>query len=146
MKTRPLIFRILHLIRKPVATLLCVALASLGVLAALAICLAGLPPWLKPPLAVLAAWHGLRLARAHWRLPACSLLLADDGTPPVMQRADACAELPGAQLSLRGPLAALAWRRPDGRRDALCWCADTLPPAARRELRLRLGAPGRASA
>jgi toxin CptA len=45
------------------------------------------------------------------------------------------------RLALRGALACLAWRDEDGRGHSHTWCADTLPPPARRLLRLRFGAP-----
>lgn len=44
------------------------------------------------------------------------------------------------KVTWRGPLAFVRWRDPSGRIRRLAWWPDTLPPAARREL--RLAAPG----
>ena len=126
--------------------LLCVALAALGLLAALAIGLSALPLAFKPVLAALAAWHGLRLARQEWRRPPCSLEFGAPSEPLLMRTGEQPAEpMLASRLALRGALATLAWREPGGRRRTLAWCADTLPVAARRQLRLRLSGQGGAA-
>ena len=124
--------------------LLCVALAGLGVLAAIAIGLSGMPAWLKPALALLALWHGGRLARAEWRSPRRLLELGVGSEPPVLIGPGLRQSIPGAQLQVRGALSTLAWRDESGHYRSLRWCADTLSPEARRQLRLRF-APGAAA-
>ena len=107
------------------------ALLILAPLGASCVLLSGVPAPLAWPLAVLApVWTAWR-ARRLWRQPARDLVLAADGE----------AFLDGSRVRLVG----VAWRGPlavvhlvDGQ-DAsrrLDWWPDTLPPAARRELRL----------
>lgn len=120
--------------------LLCVALAGLGLLGAIAVGLSGLPPLFKPPLALLALWHGWRLARAEWRQPHRSLLFGAGSEPPMLIAAGVREPVPGARLQLRGSLATLAWRDPAGRPRALRWFADSLSARDRRQLRLRFAA------
>ena len=118
------------------------ALAGLGLLAALSLARSALPLAAASPLAALALGHGLWLARREWRRPPCTLefdagglVLIQDGRPP--------SPVPEPRLALRGALAALSWRAPDGRRRSLLWCADTMAAPQRRQLRLRLAAaPG----
>jgi len=117
--------------------LLCVALAGLGLLAAIAIGLGGMPAWLKPALALLALWHGVRLARDEWRSPRRLLELGVGSEPPMLIGGGTRQTIPGARLQLRGSLATLAWRDESGRRQSLRWCAATLSPEGRRQLRLR---------
>ena len=125
--------------------LLCVALAGLGLLAAISLGLSDLPPALALPGAVLAAGRGLRLARREWRRPRCTLQLEANGDAVIRTGAF---EVPLAapRLALRGVLATLSWRDPAGRRQSLAWCADTLPVPARRQLRLRIAARRQAAA
>ena len=117
--------------------LLCVALAGLGVLAAIALGLSGMPAWLKPALALLALWHGARLARDEWRSPRRLLELGAGSEPPMLIGGGLRQSIPDARLRLRGALATLAWRDESGRRQSLRWCADSLSPEGRRQLRLR---------
>ena len=120
--------------------LLCVALAGLGGLGAISIALADLPLAARLPLAAFALLHGLQLARREWQRPRCRFEL-HDGEPALMREAGARPQaLAAPRLSLRGALlATIAWRAPDGSRQSRTWCADTLPVAARRQLRLHSG-------
>jgi toxin CptA len=120
--------------------LLCAALAGLGVLAAIALGVSALPLPAKPPLCALALGYGAWLARREWRRPACTVEFAADGSA-VMRAGASCRPMRAPRLALRGALACLAWRDEDGRGHSHTWCADTLPPPARRLLRLRFGAP-----
>lgn len=125
--------------------LLCVALVGIGVLAAIAIGLSGMPAWLKPALALLALWHGARLARDEWRSPQRLLELGVGSEPPMLIGNGLWQSIPGARLQLRGALSTLAWRDESGRRQSLRWCADTLSPEGRRLLRLRFPAAARSA-
>ena len=117
--------------------LLCVAFAGLGLLGAIAIGLSGIPTWLKPALALLALWHGARLARHEWRSPRRVLELGSGSEPPVLIGAGRRQPVSGARLQTRGALSTLSWLDESGRRRSLRWCADTLSPERRRQLRLR---------
>ena len=117
--------------------LLCVAFAGLGVLGAISLALSALPWLAKLPLAALALARGLQLARREWRQPALRLEFPIEGGDAVIHHAGRSETLSQPQLSLRGPLATLAWRDERGRAHALHWSADTLPRQARRRLRLR---------
>lgn len=114
------------------------AQAVLGALGAVSSLASALPAPAGRATAVLALGWGLasawRLARRepkrlHW--PADGARPALDGEP-----------LAEARLHWRGPMAFLHWRDGRGRRRHLSWWPDTLPPAARRELRL-VAEPGR---
>jgi len=118
--------------------LLCAALAGLGLLAAVSVALSELPSWGKLPLALAALAHGGWLARREWRRPAGALEIDAEGKL-LMRVGDRAAEVNAPRLSMRGVVATLSWRDGQGRRESRAWCADTLPVAARRNLRLRLG-------
>jgi toxin CptA len=118
--------------------LLCIALAGLGVLAAISVALSDLSPWGKAPLGFVALAYGFWLARREWRRPPCELEIDAEGKALMDVGGNTSAVL-AAHLSLRGVVATLSWRDEQGRRDSRVWCADTLPVTARRDLRLRLG-------
>lgn len=114
--------------------LLQAALASIGVCACIALWLSELPPVARicaMPLIVAATLHRIAIER---RAPMRELVIDAAGA----------AHLDGVvldtpRLEWRGPLAILRWR--DGRRARrLLWWPDTLPQAARRELRLAASA------
>jgi len=103
------------------------ALLGLAVLAPVAVLASEMPRMVAVPSAVAAFAWGAVGAWRESRKPARELLWpAGGGTPEL----DGVA-LDGAALEWRGPLAFLRW--PGGR---LSWWPDTLPPAARRELRI----------
>ncbi len=110
------------------------ALASIGLCACIALWLSELPPiaaLCAMPWVIAATLHRIAIER---RAPARALVIDAAGA----------AHLDGVvldtpQLEWRGPLAILRWR--DGRRvRRLLWWPDTLPPPARRELRLAASA------
>lgn len=113
------------------------ALGALGGCSLLASDLAPLAAW---PCAALALACGLWLARHEARKPRRQLLWLG-GEGPVSLDGQV---LPAAELHWRGPLAFLRWRGEDGRLRHLSWWPDTLPAAARRELRLVAGVAGAA--
>ncbi|KAF1688449.1 hypothetical protein CR938_09980 [Pseudoxanthomonas taiwanensis] len=110
--------------------LLHAGLLALTVLASLAVLGSGLPrPWAWPLALVALAW-GAAVAWRYARAPVRRLVLHADG-----------GELDGRPLrdwavAWRGPLAFLRLHGQDGRILRLAWWPDTLPPPARRELRL----------
>lgn len=115
------------------------ALALLGAAGALALGLSALPPaamWMAAPASMAA---GLLLARREWRRPPCILTIDAAGAPGLR-----CGDRdePAILLSsaLRGPLAVVRLRTAGGKCMVLTWWPDTLPPAARRALRLALPA------
>lgn len=132
--------------------LLAAMLALIGALSALGAFASDLPAPAAWPLAALALGRGMRLARIHLRLPPRRLRW--DARGAVL---DGVA-LASPRLRWRGPMAVLHWcdaaddgdgdpgrggargpGRPRVRRirtRRLAWWPDTLPPAARRELRL----------
>ena len=116
---------------------LCLALLALGVLAALAAWLSGLPPVARSLLGVAAPAYGGWLARREWRRRPC--VLEFDREALLMHVGLQRIELSAPRLRLRGPLASVEARGADGRRHVLLWSADTLPVHSRRQLRLRLG-------
>jgi toxin CptA len=107
----------------------------LGALGAVSLLASALPPPAGRALAVLACGWGMasawRLARQEARL----LHWPADGARPTLD-GEPMAE---ARLHWRGPLAFLRWRDRGGCVRHLSWWPDTLPPGARRELRLVSG-------
>jgi len=119
--------------------LLCVALAALGALAAIAVSLSELPAACKLALACAALARGVALARREWNLPPCTLSFRLEGGEPVMRRSGREESMHAPRLALRGVFAALRWRDAAGRVRVLRWAPDTLGPVERRGLRLRFG-------
>ena len=115
------------------------ALALLSLAAPAAVIASGLPAWAAWPLAAVALAGGVRALPREARRPACVVgVRASPGGAAAMSIDGVV--LADARIQWRGPLAFLSWRARDGRRRHLAWWPDTLPPAARREL--RLAAPG----
>ena len=111
-----------------IATLWC--FGPLGALSLLVSDLPGAVAWPAAALAVALAW---RAAARESRRPPMTIAWPP-GAPPRLDGRP----LHDARLQWRGPLAFLQWR--EGRRlRALSWWPDTLPPAARRGLRLATG-------
>ncbi|MCD9028592.1 hypothetical protein LDO26_10280 [Luteimonas sp. BDR2-5] len=112
------------------------ALSLLTLAAVASIFASEMPRPVAWPLAAVVVLHGLHLLRRELRRPP-RVLVADGAAG--RWHLDGAA-LDDAQLRWRGPLARLAWRDAAGRRHALLWWPDTLPPARRRELRLAASA------
>jgi toxin CptA len=116
---------------------LCGALFVLGLLAAVSVGLSDLPWLARLPLAGAALAQGGWLAWREWRRVPCALEF--DGEVLLMHAGATRTALSEPRLRLRGSLACVQARDPAGLRHVLLWCADTLPIASRRQLRLRLG-------
>jgi toxin CptA len=119
--------------------LLCVALAGLGALAAIAVAGSDAPLAWKAAAAVLALLRGLQLARREWNQPPCALSFGLEGGDAMIHQPGGEESMRDVRLALRGVLVELRWRDPRGRARSLRWAADTLDPAGRRALRLRFG-------
>jgi toxin CptA len=122
------------------------AILAVGVLAAVAVPMSALPigAAVAGSLACLA-W-ALRCARREWRQPAGTLTWGGGETTAVFATARGVTPLSAVNVRWRGPLATLDGRDPAGKLRRLAWWPDTLPPAARRALRLasdRRPAPAR---
>lgn len=106
-------------------------LLALALLAPLSLLYSNLPrmaAWLLAPLCCLAAlqaWHRYRHAGSMHLHVRAEGPLDVDGVP-----------MRDWRLRWRGPLAFITWRDGAGRRHALSFWPDTLPPEVRRELRL----------
>ena len=112
-----------------------VALLLLGLLAAFSVLHCEMPRGFAVPLALAAVFRGTWLARSYIRLPVHHLAWPMEGELLVDGE-----RVSDASLHWRGPLAFLAWSDAHGARRRLAWWPDTLPRAARRELRLAAGA------
>ncbi|WP_208002209.1 hypothetical protein [Luteimonas yindakuii] len=107
------------------------ALLLLTALAPVAILASEMPRLAAWPLALLACAYGLSVVRREANRPARTLHFPANGRVEVDgQGVDDFA------LQWRGPLAFARWRDADGRVERIAWWPDTLPPVARRELRL----------
>lgn len=119
---------------------LVVGLVLLGVAASAGLLACEMPRWLAVPTGVLAPLYGCWLATVESGKRSHQLVWPVEGQPMLDGQ-----PLDGASLQWRGPLAFLGWRDPSGRHRSLAWWPDTLPSAARRELRLAMasasGAP-----
>lgn len=111
------------------------ALLALSLLAPLALWLSEAPAALAWPLGLAAMVWGLWTIRHERRRPVRTLLVPGDG--PVRVDAEVVEDF---ALHWRGPIAFLSWRDAQGRIQRHALWPDTLPPPARRELRLAAGA------
>ena len=110
------------------------ALTALALLAPFSLLASDLPPIVAAPLALLAGGWGVREVRRH-ALQSPRALVVPGGLGEAR-----CDGLPMTSLGVRwrGPLAFLRWRDLEGRTRRLVFWPDTLPAAARRELKLAL--------
>lgn len=114
-------------------------LVGLGLMAAVSLLMSALPLVPASVAAVATIAWGAGLAWREGRRRPVVLVLAGQGV--FLQREpDSQAEpLHDMRWHLRGPLGVLRARDPRGRRRSYSWWPDTLPPAARRQLRLYRG-------
>ncbi|MBP6597405.1 MAG: hypothetical protein KA196_07800 [Arenimonas sp.] len=108
----------------------------LALLSAASLWLSGAPAALKWLGGSLALGHGLRLARRERRRPALSLAWAGGAAPATLSGGGFRLDLAGVRVQQRGGMAVLWGRDSRHRCHRLVWWPDTLPPAARRQLRL----------
>jgi len=106
-------------------------LVVIGLLAALSVLESEIPRIPAWAIAVLAILDGFRLSRAALGSPPRTLVWPIGGAPVLDG-----VTLHEPHLHWRGPMAFLRWRNETGRMHRLVWWPDTLPSAARRELRL----------
>ncbi|WP_369939049.1 hypothetical protein [Xanthomonas medicagonis] len=119
------------------------ALALLSLLAPLSVLGSDMPrPWAWPVAALAALYAALLLRREARRAPRV-LLLPPQGAVAASLDGQPLQDL---QVHWRGPLAFVRWRDAQGRTARLAWWPDTLPPPARRELRLAAQARAASSA
>ena len=107
------------------------ALVAIGILAALSVLESEVPRIAAWPVAVVAILDGILLSRASLRSRPRTLVWPIGGAPLLDGMT-----LFEPRLHWRGPIAFLCWRDETGRMQRLAWWPDTLPSAARRELRL----------
>lgn len=112
------------------------ALIVLAILAPLSLALSALPGWLSLPAGLLSAGRGLWLAHREAHRPALYITWNGGDAPACVGQGAAEECWHDVRVSLRGPMAALCGRDACGRRHRLVWWPDTLPVAARRQLRL----------
>lgn len=115
-------------------------LVVLSLLAGLAVLASEMPRMAAWPMAALAVARGLRVAWKELRRPHSRFVFAGQDAPVEVDGR----RVGDASVTWRGPLAFARWRDGRGRRRHLAWWPDTLPAAARREL--RLAAPMRRAA
>lgn len=107
------------------------ALLLMTALAPVAILASEMPRPAAWPLTLLACACGVVIARREARRPPRTLHFPGNGRVEVDGQG-----VEDFELEWRGPLAFARWRDAQGRVQRLAWWPDTLPPAARRELRL----------
>ncbi|MDQ3287396.1 MAG: hypothetical protein M3Q42_03900 [Pseudomonadota bacterium] len=105
-------------------------------LAAFSVIASDLPRAAAWPLGLLALAHGLHLAWRERRKPARAVVISAAAIVSI----DGVG-VEGFAVHWRGPLAFARWRDARGATYRLSWWPDTLPAAARRELRLAAVAP-----
>lgn len=109
----------------------------LSALAPVAVLASAMPRWAAWPLAVCAAVAGLRMAWREGRLPVLGVVIDTEGRATIDG-----APVDAFRVDWRGPLVFVLWRDADGRVRRRSLWPDTLPSAARRELRLAVRAGG----
>jgi toxin CptA len=113
-----------------------VAIALIGLLATCSLLLSALPIAAALVLAAMALLRSVYLARRELRREPFELVWAGGEAAPALNFASRTQSLTGARLYIRGPLASLTGQDEAGRAQCHLWWPDTLPAAARRQLRL----------
>ncbi len=126
--------------------MLCIALLVLGGLAAVSLWLSALSQWISVPASLLALGYGVWLSRREFRREPFVLVWRGGDSEAVLNFAGRTQSWSAPQVQLRGPLASLSASDEQGRRRRVHWWPDTLPPAARRALRLAAGSNNEAVA
>jgi toxin CptA len=116
------------------------ALLAMTPLAILSVLASEMPRVAAWPLALATLVYGGWLAYRERSRPLRELVFPGNGAPVLVDGVP----ITEVVLQWRGPLAFLRWRDGKGCRHRLLWWPDTLPAAARREL--RLAAPDREAA
>jgi toxin CptA len=119
---------------------------AMGVLAAGALFLSALPVAAAAAAAVLCVGRALQVAGREGRQAPGTLTWRGGDADAVFATDRGETTLAAVNVRWRGPLATLDARDPTGKLRRLAWWPDTLPPAARRALRLasdRRPAPAR---
>ncbi len=124
---------------------LCVALVALGLMAALSLLASQLPLLAKVPAALLAAAQGFRLARHQAGRPPLSLDWLGGDEPAWVTGPSGVQRLDRVRVSLRGPLATIAYTDASGRVQTLAFWPDTLAASGRRQLRIAVSLSGRSA-
>jgi toxin CptA len=114
----------------------CACIAAMGGLAALAVALSAVPSGWGLLAGTLCVGAGLHRAWCEWHAPARWLVWPRDADAPLWLGAAGEEAWTDVKLRWRGPLATLSGRDRAGKLRRLSWWPDTLPPAARRALRL----------
>lgn len=112
------------------------ALGLIGLSALLSLWLSALPASVASLLAGAVAIHSAMLIRRELQREQFTLAWAGDETTATLNFGARTQSLTEPKLSLRGPLASLHGKDEAGRSQRYLWWPDTLPSAARRELRL----------
>jgi len=110
------------------------ALASLAVLATIAVFASEMPRLAAWPLVMIVAVHVSLQLRRYRRLPCQNFVFPGNDLSVLLD-----GQPIDAVVQWRGPLAFVTWQDRNGRRGRLSWWPDTLPPTSRRELRLAAG-------
>lgn len=120
---------------------LSLALAALGLLSALAVCLSALPLWCKLSGALAALAFGAWLARRELRSPVIGFVWPGGDAPATLRRSDGGEDVAAVRgVVFRAGIVAVALHSGDGRIRRLVWWPDTLTPDGRRALRLVVAA------
>lgn len=119
--------------------MLCIALLGLGGLAAVSLWLSALSRWAAVPAGLMALAYGFWLVRREFRREPFVLAWRGGDSEVELNFAGHTQSWSAPQVHLRGPLVSLSARDEQGRRRRVHWWPDTLPPAARRALRLAAG-------
>jgi len=115
---------------------LAVAVGIVGLLALLSLRLSALPPPLAVALAICVVIYSAVSIQRELKREPFTFIWAGGDAVAVLNFGDSQQVLSGLSLSMRGPLATIRGRDEDDRHRTYLWWPETLPSAARRQLRL----------